>query len=1075
MSLRLRRYFLWAASLLGLAFLGYLPCRGADSIRVARWSVTTNGVISAQSAGSPSSVNLFEGSPLTNILVVDANSVSHSFAAGAPEARVTYAVDRWGVPQGLPSDRIQALHQSREGYLWVGTRNGLGRFDGDRWVVFNAANTPILQKLGDYIRSLANDAEGILWVATGHGLIRIKDGDFIEVPEVTWDSVGRIHRIATRRASGLWIGTEAGLWLYHDTELRRVGEAGQVLAVMEEADGAVVACFPERVARMDPRPETWTEIYRNHPTNPLFQFGPGCELVLDENGQSILVSHSGALRETTNPGGWEWIARPVDLAGADWRSVQSPFATRAGARLFLAAGSDRSLSVWSDGKRLPLPLTDGQSIDQVTCLLTDRGGATWVGTAAAGLIRLRPQPISALCIAKSGGHASILSVCEGADSSIWCGTRIGVQQWGNHELRLFDFDADPLFFEAVNSLHRTASGEIWGTFGSRGLLQFATSPDAPDSQMPRRFDPGARAFEQVGPARSLYETRSKTLWMGTKEGLFRGGPDPGLFTSRHGLPHNDVRALHQDREGRLWIGTFGGGLSRMRSESASLDSTNAFENFDHQQGLSHGRVWAIHEDEEGVLWLGTAAGLNRFRDGRFFSFAQADGMIHTELNHILEDGQGRLWLSSNHGIVRVERKALNAFADGRIQRLPVYHYGIADGMPDDETNGEQQPSGCRANDGRLYFASQRGLVMIDPRELPPDAPAPSLRIEEVKADGDVVYASGQVRGVARAEDASAAQDSLTLPPGTTESLEIRFTAISISVAEPVQIEYRLDGLETAWRRAGSDRVAAYINLKPRTYRFLLRAADAHGVHSEWDRGFVFTIQPHFWQTLPFYAVCGAVMIGAIGTLHAYRIRRQQQRLELQRTQALHQERSRIARDLHDQLGAKLSKLALNTGSPQTRQEGVRETLRELKEVIWLVNPRNDSLDGLATFLGDAAREYLAAGKIRLDLDLPASLPDLQIPSDTRHHLAAAFHETLRNVVQHSGASAATVSLRTDRAFLWLEVADDGRGFNPAGVSKTGSGLSNLRDRLAELKGECRVQSHPGAGTRVQLKIPLPDA
>lgn len=1049
-------------------------CFGGSSLdlRVARWTVTTNGIISPQGPDPGRTPWLHAGTLLTNIEPVDAHSVTPEFAAGAPNPPVTYKVDRFTTDHGLPSNQIQALCQSPDGSLWVGTSRGLARFDGNRFAVFDSRNTPALQELGDSIRALVCDSEGNIWVATVDGLLRQKNDEFVAIPGVARAAVGKISRLAPRRAGGVWACAEAGLWLCTETELRRVSESGWAFAVLEDSTDSLVACFGESTLRMDLKSEVWTEIYRNHPTNPLFGSGSGFDLVKDRNGSLILATTSAILREAAPSGHLEKVLQPIDPIVPAGMSVLRPVISFAGDCLVLIEGTSRSLSLWVNGQRRSFTTTDGLPINNIFYPLVDRDEVIWLGTSDAGVLRLRLQPITTLTIAESGGQARVLSVCEGADGSIWCGTRTGMFQWGTREVRIFDF-LGFVGFGPPNSMLRSSLGEIWATFGEQGLLQFATFGG--NESAPHRLGPaelGTRAFEQVGPARVLYKTRDDCVWMGTKSGLFRGGAESGFFTTRQGLPHDDVRALHEDRQSHLWIGTFGGGLARLRDQKAPLDSTHAFDVFGQELGLSHNKVWAIHEDESGVLWLGTAAGLNRFQNGRFFSFARVPGMIAGELNHILEDDDGRLWLSSNDGIVRVDRQALNAFADGHTNQIPTYHYNASDGMLDAECNGEQQPSGCRASDGRLYFVTQRGVVMIDPRAQPPDTPPPTVVIEEVVANDEIVWPASRTKRIAGAGRPLPAVDSLTLAPDSADSLEIRFAAISISASEPPRVEYRLEGFDTAWRPATTERVASYTNLKPKTYRFAVRAADSHWVQNDAQTALTLTLQRHFWTTVPFYVVCGVLLAGTAGIFHAVRIRWQRRHSELQRAQAVDYERARIARDLHDQLGAKLSKLALNTGSLEAHQQGVRETLQELHELIWRVNPHNDSLAGLADFLGDAARQYLEAGGIELCLQFPRPLPEATISSLTRHQIAAAFHEALRNALQHSGATQVTVSLRITSGNLHLEVADNGRGFDQATRSDRGTGLANLRSRLAEVKGQCLVDSRPGSGTRILLQVPL---
>jgi len=419
----------------------------------------------------------------------------------------------------------------------------------------------------------------------------------------------------------------------------------------------------------------------------------------------------------------------------------------------------------------------------------------------------------------------------------------------------------------------------------------------------------------------------------------------------------------------------------------------------------------------------------------------------------------------------VNRHDLNLVADGLASSVPLVSYGKSDGMLESETNGESCPSGCKASDGRLYFPTQNGVVVVDPKSisLAPSSPAPV--IDEVLADGDRIFLEG-VAATNHVHVPIDANVSFEFLPGRARSVDFHFSAIAVSDPDRVRLEYRLEGFERAWRAGRDDRVASYTNLKPGNYRFIVRALSMGMAQKPTETSLAFRVAPHFWQTVPFYLLCGVGVAGVGAGLLTYRLHLQRRIHTLEQRNALDLERTRIARDMHDQLGAKLSKMALGSDRSPGAQKEVRETLRELRELIWSVNPKNDTLSGLAEFLVKEVQHYLGAAGLALDLDFQNPVPEGRVTSATRHQVAGAFQEALRNVVQHSKATEVRVSLRVGGSFLRLEIADDGHGFVMDRPPAHGTGLSNLRHRMQEIRGECFLNSQPGKGTRVEFLIPL---
>jgi signal transduction histidine kinase len=416
-------------------------------------------------------------------------------------------------------------------------------------------------------------------------------------------------------------------------------------------------------------------------------------------------------------------------------------------------------------------------------------------------------------------------------------------------------------------------------------------------------------------------------------------------------------------------------------------------------------------------------------------------------------------------------------------------------MLNSECNGgENQPAGCKDREGRIWFPTAQGVVMIDPKAMQRTESAPSVAIEQVRANGEVVYGDGfivqspksnvQSRGATGQSPKSEVRNPrLQIAPGHGRVLEIHYTANCLSAPERVAFKYRLDGYDRDWLWDDQNRrVAFYTNLRPGNYAFHVTARSPHGVWNEQGDLFSFYVAPHFYETWPFYGLCAALVIGTAAGVQAYRLRWQRRTLRAQQVTTLAEERARIARDLHDDLGASLTGLALQLEAAQRRGraeagqlEGLagetRSLAHELRELAWTTNPRCDNTGSLVAFIGDLTERFCQAAGLECRLDLPAGENSVEVPARVRHELLAVVKESLANVAKHAGAREVTVGLKMNNGQLNLTVKDDGRGFDPARATP-GSGLQNLRERVRQVGGSLEITTKPGAGTTVATAIPL---
>ena len=487
-------------------------------------------------------------------------------------------------------------------------------------------------------------------------------------------------------------------------------------------------------------------------------------------------------------------------------------------------------------------------------------------------------------------------------------------------------------------------------------------------------------------------------------------------------------------------------------------------------------------------------GLSRWRHGRISTCTTQNGLVNNVICQILDDCHGHLWLGSYGGVFRIRKDELDRFADGRSQTVQSLSFTKADGLPSMECSGGSQPSGCRSRDGRLWFPTVKGLAVVDPSKVRLNPLPPPVVIEEAIVDE---IAAPLVRLATEPERSSGGlPNGLSMDPRklqmgpVKQSLEFRFTGLSLTAPQKVRFKYKLEGLGGDWVDAGTRRVAHYEYLPPGDYRFHVKACNNDGVWNEAGDMLALTVLPYFWQTGWFRASGAGLLIG-LTALMAQQISTRRLQFKLQRAEqerALERERTRISRDIHDDLGARLTKIGMLTAQaerqfqaggspPQLRDIALtaREMVEAMDATVWAVNPRNDTFNHLANYLVHYTDEFFRHSDVACQLDLPAELPDWPVSAEVRHNVFLVVKEAMNNVARHSAASEVRLELKLKGATLSIAVRDNGCGFDPSEPGRRGNGLRNMAQRLQQLGGHLRVDSAPGAGACIALELDLGEA
>jgi signal transduction histidine kinase/ligand-binding sensor domain-containing protein len=974
-------------------------------------------------------------------------------------------IKSWTTDDGLPQNRVGSLKQTRDGYLWIGTWYGLARFDGWRFRTFDKFNTP--EMANDTITALAEDLDGSLWVATHEGLLRYRGNRFQRLGAADGLPDLRVWRLASSSREGIWVQAGTSVSHFRRGHFFPVCNAsslpfGEIIALEEGRDGwlsvfteaAWLEFSPEgnqartNYVRTDVDARWWTARISGRPDEAWLGTESGLASLRKGDGRVSPIREFGSNRV-------DFVHE--DRQGNLWMNARSP--------LFGRLKSQN----WETND------LGGQLSGEATSMEQDLEGNTWLGTAN-GLVRLRTAPARSYTARDGLADNNAWSVCEGTDGTIWVGTDHGLSAITADGQVLNWRGSEPLPDYCDRCVWPNHEGGVWIAKQDEGIYEFQ------NGQFVKRFPYNSLPGLTTG----LWEDSSGRLVVCTSAAVLLCRGNELDLTLYHDTTYavREVRAVVESGDGTVWFATKGHGLARLNQGSLSF--------LTERDGLSNSNVWAIHRGQDGALWLATDNGLTRLLKGKFTTVTRRNGLLENTINCVLEDDLGFFWLSGLHGIYRIEAAQLRAVADGRAALLECHAFGTADGMESPETNGESQPAGCKARDGRLWFPTIRGVVVIDPKQINPREAPPQVVLEQVRANDALVLGDSQnevVSGAVEAISEPSARRQQTaagarIAPGQGKVLEFKYTANTFVAPERVRFRYRLVGADRDWREETSERTASYFNLRPGNYQFEVKAANHHNTWSTAPSRFPFSIAPRFWQTWSFYALCAGAVIGLAAAVQAYRLRWQRRLLKIEEQRALAMERTRIARDLHDDLGTALTGLALeldvigrdSPGAPRLSSRlneaarRVRELAERMREVVWSVNPRCDTVSSLADFLEQQVSQFLRGSGVVVRLEFPEDIPPLPIAAEARHQLALSVREALTNIVRHAGATEVVLSLSISGGTLTVQIKDNGRGFEPA--PSPGQGLDNMRARLEQAGGIFEFASRRGGGTVLNFRLPL---
>ena len=766
--------------------------------------------------------------------------VEHGLSQGSVYSITQYVHRVWTEEDGLPYTGVSAITQTRNGYLWIGTRGGLARFDGARFVPFNVRNTPALRS--NSISALYAAPDSTLWIGTLGGLTRYRDGQFTTFTTADGLPSDNVWTVTGEPDGTLWVGTLGGLTRYRDGRF----------TTFTTADGLLTDDV--RAISLEENGTLWAGTYGGGVNRRAGSRMGSFSLVGAPSGSLVRAVLAGR-------GGRVWIGvgegqtdrsphqllqledgryRPLALENSLF-AVRTLHEERDGTLWVGTYGG--GLARYANGTFQIFTTRDGLTDDRVQAVYEDRSGNLWVGTMGGLDLLRRDAPLTTYAMEEGLPDDNVRAVTQDARGAIWIATANGAARFDAGAITAFT-PQDGLPEPYVHSLWARHNGEVW-LGGQHGVTRYADgvfTRYALPNDWPR------------GAIWSIAEDREGRLWLGSAGGgLIRLDPSGfRAYTVADGLAHNSVTALLADQAGRLWIGT-SNGLNRMTS-----GQIRPFEGAERFAGIN---VRSLYEDDEGTLWVGTyGRGLMRLRDGHVAVYTIRDGLHDDGVWSILEDARGFLWMSSDRGVFRVAKAELEAVATGRQRLLNTVVYGVADGMKTAEGNGAGKPAGWHARDGRMWFATQRGVVVVDPEAAGRAAPVPI--IEGVHA---------------REHEVERGADGTVALPATARDITIAYTSLSFTNPERLRFRYRLDGFSGGWVEAQGRREAVFTNVPSGRYTFRVAAMDGNEVWNEEEETLVLTVAPFFWETTWFRLLVALAVVALVGVAIRVQGRRQRRR------------------------------------------------------------------------------------------------------------------------------------------------------------------------------------------------------
>jgi len=971
----------------------------------------------------------------------------------------------WQSDVGLPDNTVVGIDLATDGFLWVATPAGLVRFDGLRFQPFAAATAA--GGAANLIQTMRVDRRGRLWLAKERGTLVCVEQGTTKVLTVAEGLPNLMpETMAVDSADGLWLSYIGGKVVrIQEGRMRAFSEAdglpgGGTCQLTSDADGHV--WFSQG---------GWVGVYRDGRFRPLAEVEAQCITAAKAGG--IWICTGKELSRYTEGGSLKKVG---DLPTALPEVTPTVLHEDRSATFLWIGTKEAGLFRYSG---IVVKVTEHQ---QILSVKSDQQGNVWIGTRGGGLNQLKPKAVELLSPASPIEFMPVRSLCQDMTDTRWIVTQNGMvwRSWGGGWVPLSD---DGWTFSDAQCVIAASQSGVWIGTQTHGLHRWQ------DKALTTSLTPAnGLAGDSVS---ALLAVPSGALWIGVgasdrqhhalqcwQAGQFRTFPLP--------TTSGPVTALTLDAAGDCWAATFSGLLLRVRGNDLTDETSTTL--------AEPNAIRCLLVTPDNSLWIGYGGqGLGRLKAGRFSRCRMEQGLYDDYISQILPDSRGRLWFAGNRGIFSVFQSELDELAEGLALRVRSVAYGSNDGLPRLQASHGFWPGALLTTSKHLVFAMESGLADVSAAELfKENKEEPSVVIERVSVNGKAVAAYGvdtslTAPGAAAPIELWGRTPHVCLSSGQRQ-LEFAFTALNFTKPEDMGFKYRLHPLDKDWMDAGTRRIAAYQRIPPGDYCFQLIACNSSGVWNKTGASLKIEVLPYFWQTWWFQLLAMMSLLGSVAGIVRYLAFRRMRLLveKAEREGAVERERGRIARDIHDDLGANLAEIAMLSELAQedlpvetpargylneifTRAES---NVRTLGEIVWAIKPVNDTLEHFSAYLCKFAQDYLSLAGVRCRLNLPETLPPLPLDSFQRHNMYLTAKEAIHNAVKHGAPTEVVLSIAVDERMV-ITIEDNGCGcVEPVQESKAGHGSANMRTRMEQIGGTFERRSAAGRGTVVTLTLPL---
>jgi ligand-binding sensor domain-containing protein/signal transduction histidine kinase len=994
------------------------------------------------------------------VLVILACFAADVFALDPSESLSQYIRSVWSTEEGLPQNSAFSIAQTPDGYLWFGTLAGLVRFDGIEFKVFDQSNTKELAS--DMIAAVYVDSGGTLWAATGgsygasaqgNKLLSYKDGKFRSYAGEEGFRGENVLGLAGASDGGLWIATARGLYKYTQENGFRFYttqdglSSSNLWAVYESSDGSVWI-------------GTSTGLERFRDGRFVFVVGDGQSQI---NAKSIRESADGSI----------WCATQNGLIRIKGETI-STYTTKEGLpeNEISALAADRSGNLWIGTVHGHLSrFSDDKFAESISLgdldvwsIYEDREGNLWAGVFSRGLYRLKDGNFKTFARTEGLSADGTWGVYEDRSGGIWVSTDVGVSEIEDGKIVKSYTQKDGLLDIIAQTVFEDDEKSLW--IGStRGITRLRNG----------KFDTFPFPFKREHWVSAIYKDAGGILWIGTTRGLYQFKDGKFINSDFSEKSRKYVINAFTAVDGVLWLGTPAGLIEFKNGEFTAYPAPG-------QQ--SPDDVMSIAADTDGTLWLATNNhGALRFRDGKFTRYTVNDGLSDNLVFHVVDDNRGNLWFGGNKGIFKVARQELNDFADGKISNLNSKIFDTSDGMRSRECSGVN--SAIRDRNGNLWFPTIKGAVEINPANVRVNQIPPPVSIEKSIVDDAEFTGSAEIE------------------PGS-HKFEFRYAGLSLVAPQKVKFKYILEGYDNDWVDAGARRTAYYTNLPAGSYTFSVVATNNDGVWNRKGASVRFLVRAPFWRAAWFWALCLAALAAVVYFAYRARISLYEKR-QLQHdnfSQRLivsqEQERKRIAGELHDSLGqmlliiknrAFLGLKAVESGKGEGSKsaavsreqfgeilESASDAIQQTRQIAYALRPLHLERLGLSAALEEMIDNVAASSGILFDVEI-MELYDF-LPFDAQINLFRIVQESVNNIVRHSGATNAGVSVtRSGGNGIEIKITDNGKGFdtlsgNGNGAGYGGLGLTSIAERARILGAHYSIESTSRGGTSIYISVDI---